>query len=76
MTDKSTNIYSLQSKRVQSSLRTRRGMMTDAERIAALEEDVDKLVTTVLSQQKSIEDMDDRQWKLLRLIGKRLGIRK
>lgn len=67
------NVYSLQSKRTQSNLRVRRGMMTDVERIASLEEDVDKMLSTILQQQKSLEEMEDRQWRLLRLIGKRLG---
>lgn len=50
--------------------------MTDADRIASLEVDVDKLISHILQQQKSLEEMEDRQWKLLRLIGKRLGLSK
>lgn len=49
-------------------------MLSDPERLAELETDVDKLITLVLQQQKELDDIDDRQWKLLRLLGKKLGI--
>ena len=68
------NVFSIQSRRTQSNLRVRRGMLTTEERIAELEVDVDKLVSLCLQQQRTIEEMEDRQWKLLRLIGKRLGL--
>lgn len=48
--------------------------MTDVERIAELETEVDKLIQLVLQQQADIDDVDDRQWRLLRLIGKKLGV--
>jgi len=73
-TEDRPNVFAIQAKRTQSNLRVRRGMLSPEERIAELEADVDKLITTLLQQQKQLEEMEDRQWKLLRLIGKRLGI--
>ncbi len=72
--DERPNVYSIQARRTQANLRVRRGMLTPEERIAELEIDVDKLVQLVLQQQGEIDDVDSRQWKLLRLLGKRLGI--
>lgn len=51
-------------------------MLSAEERLTEIETDVDKLISLCLQQQKQIEEMEDRQWKLLRLIGKRLGIKK
>lgn len=48
--------------------------MSAEERITELETEVDKLILLVLQQQQDIEDIDDRQFKLLRLIGRRLGL--
>lgn len=68
------NVFAIQARRTQSNLRVRRGMLTDAERIVELETDVDKLISLVLQQQRTLEEIEDRQFKLLRLLGKRLGI--
>lgn len=72
-TDK-PNVHAIQSRRTQANVRVLRGRMSDVERIAELELEVDKLIQLVLQQKRDIEDIDERQWKLMRLIGKKLGI--
>lgn len=69
-----SNVYAIQARRTQSNLKVRRGMLSDTERIVELETDVDKLISLVLQQQRTLEEIEDRQFKLLRLIGKRLGV--
>lgn len=69
-----SNVFSLQSRRTQANLKARRGMLSAEDRIHELEDDMDRVIALVIQQQKQIEEMEDRQWKLLRLIGKRLGI--
>lgn len=68
------NVFALQAKRNQANTRVSRQRMTDAERIAELETEVDKLIQIVMEQRATLDDLDDRQWKLVRLIGKRLGL--
>lgn len=74
MSDDTSNIRTLNAARAASNTQVQRRAMAPEERIAELEVAMDRLLQQVLQHEKSLKDMDDRQWKLLRLIGKRLGI--
>lgn len=68
MKESEQNIISLAEIRKRHNVRVTQQSLSEKEQIRILHQDVDKLINIVLEQEERLETLEDRCWKLLRLV--------